>query len=87
MTGRTLSVYESADWGARLAGVALVRRDAAGVLFVDDIRVDTVAVSGQFSVLGCADGRNRAVLTSFLRLVPDPRAAKRAWEPPAADEP
>jgi hypothetical protein len=76
MSGRTLSVYESADWGSRLAGVALVHRDAAGVLFVDDIRVESIDVSGQFSVLRCADGRTRPVLTSFLRLVPDPRLGK-----------
>lgn len=76
MPDKTLSVYESADWGARLAGAVHARRDAAGLLFVDDVRVEAIHVSGHFSVLDCADGRTRIVLTSFLRLVPDPRASE-----------
>jgi hypothetical protein len=71
MAGNTLSVYESADWGARIAGVAQARRDAAGALFMDDVRVIDTRVSGHFSVLSCADGSTRVVLTSFLRLVPN----------------
>jgi hypothetical protein len=82
MSSNTLSVYERADWGAKVAGMALARRDEQGTLFIDDLRVETVQVSGQFSVLTCTDGRRRVVLTSFLRLVPGPgRAAPR----PAAE--
>ena len=78
MASNTLSIYERADWGARIAGVAQARRDAAGTLFLDDVPVTASHVSGHFSVLSCADGTTRVVLTSFLRLVP--AAARR--EPP-----
>jgi hypothetical protein len=73
MPGSTMSVYEAADWGAKLAGVALVRKDAQGTIFVDEVQVEAVRVIGQFSVLDGADGLSRVVLTSFLRLVLDPR--------------
>jgi hypothetical protein len=69
MQDSTLSVYEAADWGAKLAGVALAHRDAQGGLVIDGVSVEDVQIVGQFSVLSCADGRARVVLTSFLRLV------------------
>jgi hypothetical protein len=69
MQDSTLSVYEAADWGARLAGVALVHKNAQGGLVIDEVPVETIQVVGQFSVLNCTDGRARVVLTSFLRLV------------------
>lgn len=73
MSDRTLSVYETADWWARLIGVALVRYDARGTLFVNEVPVETIRRSGHFSVLCCVDGSVSVVLSSFLRLVPDPR--------------
>jgi hypothetical protein len=72
MSDTTLSLYESADWWARRAGVAHVHRDAQGALFVNGARVEATQVHGHFSVLSCADGSTSVVLTSFLRLVPDP---------------
>ncbi|MEI7645930.1 MAG: hypothetical protein WCJ55_16805 [Chloroflexales bacterium] len=69
MQDRTLSVYEAADWGAKLSGAALVHKDPQGTLVIDGVLVETVQLVGQFSVLNCADGRARVVLTSFLRLV------------------
>jgi hypothetical protein len=69
MQDSTLSVYEAADWGAKLSGVALAHKNAQGALFIDEVLVETIRVIGQFSVLDCADGRARVVLTSFLRLV------------------
>lgn len=69
-SGRTLSVYAAADWGARLAGTAIVRRGTDGAIYVDDILVTDVKVSGQFSILQASDGRSHVVLSSFLRLVP-----------------
>ncbi|MBX0328605.1 hypothetical protein K2Z83_13045 [Oscillochloris sp. ZM17-4] len=68
----TLSIYEAADWGAKVAGAASARRDPQGALFIDEVPVETIQVSGMFSVLGCADGKNRVVLSSFLRLVRAP---------------
>jgi hypothetical protein len=85
MAGNTLSVYESADWGARVAGVAEARRDAAGALFVDDVRVVNTRVSGHFSVLSCADGSTRVVLTSFLRLVPGAARSEQPFDRLAAE--
>lgn len=73
MSGIRLSLYETADWGARIAGEAHARHDADGTLFLDEVRVEAVRHSGHFSVLSCADGSTKVVLTSFLRLVPDPR--------------
>lgn len=70
MPSNTVSVYETAEWGARLAGEALVRKAVGGELFVNEVRVETIHLRGQFSVLGCVDGRTHVVLTSFLRLVP-----------------
>lgn len=72
MADRTLSVYETADWGARLVGTAHAHYDARGTLFVNEVRVETIRRSGHFSVLGCVDGSTCVVLTSFLRLVPGP---------------
>jgi hypothetical protein len=69
MQDSTLSVYEAADWGSKLAGVALVHKNDQGTLVIDEVLVDTIQVVGQFSVLNCVDGRSRVVLTSFLRLV------------------
>jgi hypothetical protein len=69
MSANTLSIYEAADWGAKVAGAASARRDLHGALFIDEVVVETVQVRGMFSVLGCADGRTRVVLSSFLRLV------------------
>ncbi|MEI7768910.1 MAG: hypothetical protein WCI67_02925 [Chloroflexales bacterium] len=69
MQDSTLSVYEAADWGAKLSGVALAHKNDQGALVVDGVLVETVQRIGQFSVLNCADGRARVVLTSFLRLV------------------
>jgi len=69
MQDSTLSVYEAADWGAKLAGVALAHKNDQGTLVIDGVLVETVQLIGQFSVLNCADGRARVVLTSFLRLV------------------
>ncbi len=68
----TLSVYEAADWGAKLSGAAQVHKNAQGTLVIDQVLVETIQVIGQFSVLNCADGRARVVLTSFLRLVGGP---------------
>jgi hypothetical protein len=83
MSSNTLSIYERADWGAKVAGTALARRDDQGALFIDEVRVETVQVNGQFSVLNCADGLRRVVLTSFLRLVPGPgRLAPRPIDQP-----
>ncbi|MBP1468283.1 hypothetical protein EYB53_021410 [Candidatus Chloroploca sp. M-50] len=73
MSDRTLSVYESANWGSRLAGVALVRYDARGILLVNEVPVETTRKSGHFTVLHCVDGSTSVVLSSFLRLVPDAR--------------
>jgi len=73
MASTTLSLYESADWGARTAGVATAYKDMHGALFIDDVRVDRIRVVGQFSILEGAGGRAWVVLSSFLRLVPDPR--------------
>ncbi|WP_129675306.1 hypothetical protein [Candidatus Chloroploca sp. Khr17] len=70
MSDRTLSVYESAHWGSRLAGVALVRYDARGILLVNEVPVQTTRKSGHFTVLNCVDGSTSVVLSSFLRLVP-----------------
>ncbi|NTU81471.1 MAG: hypothetical protein HGA45_19170 [Chloroflexales bacterium] len=82
-----MSVYEAADWGAKLAGVALVRKDAQGTIFVDEVRVEAVRVIGQFSVLDGVDGLSRVVLTSFLRLVPDlGRASPRDANHPGGDQ-
>jgi hypothetical protein len=78
MADSTLSVYESAEWGARIAGVAHAHRDDAGTLFMDEVRVVAVRVSGHFSVLSCVDGSTRVVLTSFLRLV---RGASHSDQP------
>jgi len=64
-------VYAAADWGARLIGAVLARRDATGTLFVDEVRISDVQVKGHFSVLHGSDGRSHVVLTSFLRLVSD----------------
>ncbi|NNJ11647.1 hypothetical protein EKD04_015030 [Chloroflexales bacterium ZM16-3] len=75
MPESTLSVYEAADWGARIAGAVIARRDAQGILFIDEVPVDTVQVRGMFSVLGFADGKTRVVLSSFLRLVSSPARA------------
>jgi hypothetical protein len=72
MSGRTLSLFEAAIWGAKVSGEAIGRKDAQGVLFMDDVQVETIQVRGMFSVLGCANGRTQVVLTSFLRLVPGP---------------
>lgn len=84
MTDTTLSVYETADWGSRIAGVAQARRDARGELFVNQIHVEAINVKGHFSVLRCADGSTSVVLTSFLRLVPDPsHPQQRTAQPPA----
>jgi hypothetical protein len=69
MQDSTLSVYEAADWGAKLSGAALVHKNAQGTLVIDEVLVESIQVVGQFSVLNCADGRARVVLTSFLRLV------------------
>lgn len=66
----TLSVYETADWGTRLAGVTNAHHDAGGALVVDGVRVEEIQTRGHFSVLSCVDGTTRVVLTSFLRLVP-----------------
>ncbi|NTW01103.1 MAG: hypothetical protein HGA19_07285 [Oscillochloris sp.] len=79
MKDSTLSVYATADWGAKLIGAALVHKDAQGTLVIDGVPVETVQVIGQFSVLNCVDGRSRVVLTSFLRMVsaPSPRAVGR----------
>jgi hypothetical protein len=70
MSDQVLSVYAAVNWGARLIGVVLAHRDATGVLFVDDVPVSDIYVSGHFSVLHGVDGRSHIVLTSFLRLVP-----------------
>lgn len=72
MAEQKLSVYAAADWGARLIGVVFARRDAAGALFVDDVRVSDVQADGHFSVLRGSNGRSYVVLTSFLRLVAAP---------------
>lgn len=77
MPETTLSVYETPDWGARLAGVARAHRDAQGELFVNEVHVEGITVKGLFSILSCADGSTPVVLTSFLRLVPDPRHSKQ----------
>lgn len=69
-TGKQLSTYETAEWGARVAGLAQAHKDASGALFIDAVRVTTIDHSGHFSVLHCVDGKSRVVLTSFLRLVP-----------------
>lgn len=74
MADTVLSVYETASWGARIAGAVQARRDATGTLFINEMRVESISVVGMFSVLGCADGRDRVVLSSFLRLVPGPQA-------------
>lgn len=71
MPDRTLSVYESANWGARLAGVAQVHYDAKGILLVNEVAVESIRKSGHFTVLSCVDGSTTVVLSSFLRLVPD----------------
>jgi hypothetical protein len=76
MQERTLSVYAAADWGAKLIGVVLVHRDAAGALFIGDVPVSTVQVSGHFSVLHGSDGRSHVVLSSFLRLLSAPPRAQ-----------
>lgn len=82
MSDCTLSVYETADWWARLVGVAHVRYDARGTLLVNEVPVEAIRRSGHFSVLCCLDGSTSVVLTSFLRLVPDPRRRDgRANEP------
>jgi hypothetical protein len=73
MVTTTLSLYESADWGARTAGVATAHKDTEGTLFINDVRVHRIRVVGQFSILEDAGGRAWVVLSSFLRLVPDPR--------------
>ncbi len=73
MSDRTLSVYETANWWARLAGVAHVRYDVHGTLFVNEVAVEAIRCSGHFSELRCVDGSTSVVLTSFLRLVPDLR--------------
>lgn len=70
MQEQTLSVYAKADWGARLIGVVLAHRDATGTLFVNEVQISDIDVSGHFSVLRGIDGRSHVVLTSFLRLVP-----------------
>jgi hypothetical protein len=72
MSATTLSLYETADWGARIAGVARVHHDARGTLFVEGVRVEGIQTKGHFSVLSCADGSTSVVLTSFLRLVQAP---------------
>jgi hypothetical protein len=72
MSDGKLSLYETADWGARIAGATSARRDAAGTLFLDEVQVESVSVNGQFSVLRCIDGSTKVVLSSFLRLVPKP---------------
>lgn len=74
MSSTMLSVYETADWGTRFAGVVSARHDTTGALFINEVRVVAVDVKGLFSVLSCADGSTRVVLTSFLRLVPGSRA-------------
>lgn len=73
MYGSSISLYEAANWGARLAGAALARKDDQGGLFIDGVLVESTQIVAQFSVLRCVDGRSCVVLTSFLRLVPDPR--------------
>lgn len=77
MSDRTLSVYETPNWWARLAGVVHVHYDARGTLFVDEVPVEAIRRSGHFSVLSCVDGSVSVVLSSFLRLVPDPRQHDR----------
>lgn len=83
MSDRTLSVYETADWRARLVGVAHVRYDARGTLFINEVAVEAIRRSGHFSVLSCVDGSTSVVLTGFLRLVPDPRHRDGQVDEPA----
>lgn len=85
MSDTTLSVYETSDWWARLAGVAHVRYDARGTLLVNEVPVEAIRRSGHFSVLHCVDGSTSVVLTSFLRLVPDLRHHDERANEPLAD--
>jgi hypothetical protein len=85
MNGSRISVYENPNWGARLVGDAMASQNAVGDLFIDGVRVETVDVVNMFSVLKRVDGRTQVVLTSFLRLVQNPRRGELPVAKPTTD--
>jgi hypothetical protein len=85
MDGSRISVYEHPSWGAKLVGEAMASKNAVGDLFIDGVRVETVDVVNMFSVLKRVDGRTQVVLTSFLRLVQNPRHGELPAAKPSPD--
>lgn len=77
MQANRLSVYAAPSWGAKCIGEALASKDERGELFIDGVHVVSVEPVSLFSVLHRVDGQTQIVLTSFLRLVPDPRFPAR----------
>jgi hypothetical protein len=64
-----LSVYQTPDWGSRVARVATVSLAGDGIYLVDWVPVVSVHTVGLFTVLTCADAKAHAVLTVYLRLL------------------